>query len=486
MRTIRQIHEALEKKKISVVELTRDYLNSAQKSKNGEYITFCEERALQQAQEADDLLRLEKKVPWAQKPLFGIPIGLKDNLTLDGVRTTCGSKILDHYIPPYTASAVERLESAGAVILGKLNMDEFGMGGSNENSAFGPVGHPTHSDRVPGGSSGGSAAAVRANLCVASLGSDTGGSIRLPASYCGVVGIKPTYGRISRYGLIAFASSLDQIGPLARTVEDAARLLDVLSGYDPLDSTSSNIPPLQAYLASQSVPHWNRLRFGLPQEYFSGGLSLEIEKSIQNAMQWLESQGAQLVPLSLPSSQYAVAVYYLIAACEASSNLARMDGVRFGVRSQEAAETTDLTEFYQKIRSDFGREVKRRIILGTFALSLGYSDAYYKKACQVRRKIKLDFDLAFQKVDFIIGPVSSTTAYRRGEKAIDPLKMYLNDIFTVPANLAGLPAMSLPCGEDQEGLPIGLHLLAPPFCEEQMISVAQAFSKRGEGSVRGF
>lgn len=484
MPTIREIHDALNKKKVSSVELTRAYLAAIRASKNGEFLTLCEERALQQAESADQLLRSEGKVPQSDKPLLGIPIGIKDVLTIEGVRTTCGSKILENYISPYTATAIQRLELAGAVILGKQNMDEFAMGGSNENSAFGPVRHPTHPDRVPGGSSGGSAAAVRAGLCHASIGTDTGGSIRLPASYCGVVGIKPSYGRISRYGLVAFASSLDQIGPLAQSVEDAALLLDVMSGHDPLDSTSwldepgrgsGSGPRLQAYKASQTLPDWRQLRIGVPQEYFSGGLSSDVEQSIQKSLKWFESQGARLIPITLPHSQYAVSVYYVVAVCEASSNLARFDGVRFGVRPPAALEAKDLNDFYQKVRANFGAEVKRRIILGTFALSSGYSESYYKKACQVRRKIKQDFDRAFQEVDLIVGPVSPSTAFKAGEKLSDPLQMYLNDLFTIPANLAGLPAMSLPCGEDREGLPMGLHLMAPPFAEERMISVAQAF-----------
>ncbi len=474
-KTIREIHDAFDKKTLSPVELTRDYLAAVKASQTGSYLTICEDRALSQAKAADILLTKHGKVPRDQKPLLGIPLGIKDNLTMDGVRTTCASKMLENYISPYTATVVARLESAGGISLGKLNMDEFAMGGSNENSAFGPVKHPTHPDRVPGGSSGGSAAAVKARLCMAALGSDTGGSIRLPASYCGVVGIKPTYGRLSRYGLVAFASSLDQVGPLANSVEDAALLLDVMSGHDPMDSTSSPLGPTKGFQAIQQKPEWKKLRIGVPKEYFIGGLSPDVEKAIQSSLKWMEAQGAQLVPISLPHTQYAVAVYYIVAVSEASSNLARFDGVRFGVRPQKAVNAQNLTEFYEHVRANFGAEVKRRIILGTFALSSGYSEAYYKKACQVRALIKQDFDQAFKEVDFILGPVSPTTAFKLGEKSNDPLQMYLNDIFTIPANLAGLPAMSIPCGEDQQGLPIGLHFMAPQFGDEKLISVGHAF-----------
>jgi aspartyl-tRNA(Asn)/glutamyl-tRNA(Gln) amidotransferase subunit A len=361
------------------------------------------------------------------------------------------------------------------VSLGKLNLDEFAMGGSNENSAFGPVKHPTHPDRVPGGSSGGSAAAVKAGLCLASLGSDTGGSIRLPASYCGVVGLKPTYGRVSRSGLVAFASSLDQVGPLAHTVEDAALLLDVMSGQDVLDATSIPQGRTHTYEATQKPVNWSQLRIGVPKEYWVGGLAPAVEESVQRSMKWFESQGAQLVPISLPHSEYAVSVYYIVAVSEASSNLARFDGIRFGVRSPEAEQAQDLTEFYRKARSNFGPEVKRRIILGTFALSSGYSEAFYLKACQVRRKIQQDFTQAFEKVDLIVGPVSPTTAFKLGAKNSDPLQMYLNDLYTIPANLAGLPALSVPCGSDADGLSIGLHLMAPQFREDLLVSVAHGF-----------
>lgn len=357
-------------------------------------------------------------------------------------------------------------------------MDEFAMGGSNENSAFGVVAHPTHPDRVPGGSSGGSAAAVKAGLCVAALGSDTGGSVRLPASYCGVVGLKPTYGRISRYGLIAFASSFDQIGPLTQNVEDAALLLDVMSGRDPLDSTCLPRAGTQAYSAIYKTFDWTQVRVGVPKEYFVGGLSPDVEKSIEETLEWIRAQGAQVIPVSLPHTPYAVAVYYVVAVSEASSNLARFDGVKFGLRPQEAAHAKNLTGFYETVRASFGPEVKRRIILGTFALSSGYSDAYYKRACQVRRLIKQDFDQAFKEVDFILGPVSPTTAFKLGEKNSDPLQMYLNDIFTIPANLAGLPAISIPGDNDRDGLSIGIHLMAPQFHDEALLRVAHVISEK--------
>ncbi len=475
--TIREIHDAFDRKEISAVELTLDYLKRARSSPHNAYLTICEERALEQARVAQVCMDQAGKVPRATHPLLGIPLGIKDLLVMDGVRTTCGSKMLENYIPPYTATCVERLEAAGAVTLGKLNLDEFGMGGSNENSAFGPTLHPTHPDRVPGGSSGASATAVRADLCFASLGTDTGGSVRLPASYCGVVGLKPTYGRISRYGLVAFASSLDQVGPMARTVEDAAVLLDVMAGHDPLDSTSAPILTPSFVRAALQETDWKGLRIGVPGEYFVGGLSPAVEIAIQASLKWMESKGAQLVPVSLPHSSHAIAVYYLIAVSEASSNLARFDGVRFGVRPPEAMDARTLTEFYQKVRSGFGAEVKRRIILGTFALSSGYYEAYYRKACQVRRLIQNDFAQAFESCDLIASPVSPTTAFKLGEKTSDPLQMYLNDLFTVPANLAGLPAISLPCGLDSLGLPIGLQLMGPQFGEEKLLSVAHSFEK---------
>ncbi|OFZ23325.1 MAG: glutaminyl-tRNA synthase (glutamine-hydrolyzing) subunit A [Bdellovibrionales bacterium GWB1_55_8] len=475
--SIREIHDAFDRGEFLPSELTRAYLQAAQAGTLNAFITFTEENAMRAAVAADQVLKAEKKVPRAILPLFGIPLGLKDNLVTEGVRTTCASRMLENYHPPYSATVVKRLENAGAFSLGKLNMDEFAMGGSNENSAFGAVQHPTHPDRVPGGSSGGSAAAVRAGQCVASLGSDTGGSIRLPASYCGVVGLKPTYGRVSRFGLIAFASSLDQIGPLGRSVEDCAVLMDVMAGHDPLDSTSLMIEKPSCVDACRRAPDWAGLRVGIPEEFFSAQLSPGVETRVREALKWFEAQGAKLVPVTLPNSRHAVAVYYLVAVSEASSNLARFDGVRYGNRSAEAAQASKLKDFYEHARAAFGPEVKRRLILGTFALSSGYQDAYYRKACQVRALVAHDFERAFQEVDLIAGPVAPTTAFRIGEKAGDPLTLYLNDLLTIPANLAGLPAMSVPCGDGEDGLPVGLQLMGPSLSEEMLFSVGAAYER---------
>jgi aspartyl-tRNA(Asn)/glutamyl-tRNA(Gln) amidotransferase subunit A len=478
-RGIRDLQQAFGEKKLSPVELTRDYLARARSSELNAYLTLCEDRALAQAARAEARIVKEGMRAFESAPLLGIPLAIKDLLTIEGVRTTCASRMLENYVPPYTATAVAKLEQAGAVTLGKLNLDEFAMGGSNENSAFGPVKHPTHPDRVPGGSSGGSATAVRAELCWAALGSDTGGSVRLPASYCGIVGFKPTYGRISRFGLVAFASSLDQIGPMTRSVDDAALLMDVMAGHDPLDSTSS--PRASGRFSGAAAITFSGLRVGVPREYFVGGLEPAVERSIQSALAWMEKQGASLVPVSLPHTEHAVSVYYIVAVSEASSNLARFDGVRYGTRPRGADSAGALEDFYRSVRSHFGPEVKRRILLGTFALSSGYYDAYYRRACQVRRLIARDFQDAFSQVDVIAAPVSPTTAFRLGEKSRDPLTMYLNDIFTIPANLAGVPAISLPCGEDDLGLPIGLHLMGPQFADERLLGVAHAFEMGQKG-----
>ena len=476
--TIGAVLDSLDRKAVSATELTRETLKRAKASQHNAYLHLCEERAMKQAAEADTLIAREGRVPRDRKPLLGIPLGVKDNLVMEGVRTTCASKILGDYRPPYTATCVERLEAAGAITIGKTNLDEFAMGGSNENSAFGSVKHPQFADRVPGGSSGGSATAVGADLCMAALGSDTGGSIRLPASYCGIVGMKPTYGRVSRYGLVAFASSLDQVGPMTRSVEDTARVLEVMGGHDPKDATTS--PRAWNRISDslgQGLSELRGLRVGVPREYFVEGLEPAVEKSVRAAIAWMEKQGAKVVPVSLPHTKYAVSVYYIVAVSEASSNLARFDGVRFGSRPPAAESARDLTEFYTSVRSQFGPEVKRRIILGTFALSSGYADAYYKRACQVRRLIAQDFVEAFKSVDLIAGPISPTTAFKLGEKAADPLKMYLNDIFTIPANLAGLPSISVPCGVDGGGLPIGIHLQAPVYSDDRLLRVAYALEK---------
>ena len=477
LKTISEIHDAYDSGESTPLALTEEYFKRISASHHNAFITLCQDRALNQATQLTEHLKHKHggRVPRKEQPLFGIPLGIKDVLVMDGVRTTCASKILDTYIPPYTATAVERLEKSGAISLGKLNMDEFAMGSSNENSAYGPVLHPTHFDRVPGGSSGGSGTAVAANLCVAALGTDTGGSIRLPASFCGIVGFKPTYGRVSRYGQIAFASSLDQIGPMTRSVADSALLGQVMAGLDEMDSTTAEHPVgdwVGTVQKAQKDKSAAGLRIGVPAEYFIKGIDPEVRSAIEGMIEKLKSQGASIVPISLPHTRYAVSTYYLVAVSEASSNLSRFDGVRFGVRPKEAMQAGNLEAFYQKVRANFGAEVKRRILLGTFALSSGYYDAYYQKAAKVRRLMREDFEKAFQAVDVIVSPVSPTTAFKMGEKSKDPLKMYLTDIFTIPASLAGLPAMSVPVATDQDGLSIGMHLIAARFNEEGLLRAA--------------
>lgn len=479
--SIKDLHAGYAAGKFSPVEVTDAYLKAASGDKLNAYLHVATERARGQAKAAEKLVQDKKQAAFESHPLLGIPLGIKDIFTIEGMVTTCGSKILETYVPPYTATSVKKLEDAGAVSLGKLNMDEFAMGGSNENSAYGPVKHPTHEGYVPGGSSGGSSTAVRALQCVAALGTDTGGSIRLPAAYCGIVGMKPTYGTVSRFGMVAFSSSLDQGGPMARSVEDAARVLDVMSGYDNFDSTSLNQPKLPILQTAMTKPDLKKLRIGIPKEYMVGGLQKEVQAKVEASINWFKSQGAEIVEISLPNTQSSVAVYYIVAVSEASSNLARFDGVKFGVRPKALEGVTDLTEFYKKTRALFGPEVKRRIILGTFALSSGYYDAYFIKACQVRRLIQDDFKRAFEKVEVIAAPVSPTTAYKLGAKTADPLEMYLNDIFTIPVNLAGLPALSVPCGEDAAGLPIGLHLIGNHFSDGKLLSIARAFEE-GRGA----
>ncbi len=426
--------------------------------------------------EAESLLAEARKVDQdraagkALGPLAGVPIALKDNMCMKGARTTAGSKILDNFVSPYDATVVTKLKEAGAILVGKTNLDEFAMGSSNENSAYGSVKNPISPDRVPGGSSGGSAAAVAANLCAASLGSDTGGSIRQPAALTGIVGLKPTYGRVSRFGLVAFASSLDQIGPMTHTVEDAARILEVIAGPCRHDMTSMDVP----------VEEWTKnvgqgvkgLKIGLPREYFATeGVDPDIVAAVQKTIASLEAQGAEVVEVSLPHTEYAVATYYLIATAEASSNLARFDGVRYGHR----AEASELSELYEKSRSEgFGPEVKRRIMLGTYVLSAGFYDAYYRKAQQVRTLIRQDFEEAFKKVDVIVGPTTPSLAFPLGSKTDDPLQMYLEDIFTISCNLAGLPGISVPCGLSQDGLPIGFQIQGPVFREDLVFRVAGA------------
>jgi aspartyl-tRNA(Asn)/glutamyl-tRNA(Gln) amidotransferase subunit A len=430
------------------------------------YLTLSEDRALKQAKDIDTLVTKGDPLP----PLAGVPIGIKDVMVTKGVRTTAGSKVLGNFIPPYDCTAVARLETAGAIILGKMNCDEFAMGSSNENSAYGPVRNPRDKSRVPGGSSGGSAAAVAAGTAVATLGSDTGGSIRQPASFCGVVGLMPTYGRVSRYGLIAFASSLDHIGPLTKTVKDAAILLRVIAGRDPLDSTSAHVP-VPDYEADlmQSVAG---LKIGVPKEYFGEGLDPEVRAAVEAGISRLRVAGCEIIPISLPHTAYAIPTYYVIATAEASANLARFDGVRYGYRAKGAR---TLTEMYRKSRDEaFGTEVKRRIMLGTYALSSGYYDAYYLKAQRVRTLLTRDFEQAFQKVDAIVTPTAPTPAFKLGEKSDDPLSMYLADIYTVTADLAGIPGISVPCGNTQSGLPIGLQVLGRHFDESTVLRVASS------------
>jgi aspartyl-tRNA(Asn)/glutamyl-tRNA(Gln) amidotransferase subunit A len=435
------------------------------------YLSLTKERALAQAARVDELAAKGDPLP----ALAGIPVGIKDVLVMKGAPATAGSKILEGYCPPYDATAVAKLEAAGAVLLGKLNCDEFAMGSSNENSAYGPVRNPVDTERVPGGSSGGSAAAVAANMAVATLGSDTGGSIRQPAGFCGVVGVLPTYGRVSRYGLIAFASSLDRVGPFAGNVRDAATLLGVIAGHDPKDATSSPAPvPDYAVESDKPIkePGKAGLRIGVPAEYFAEGLDPEVRAAIESGIAALEAAGAQVKPVSLPNTRYAVPTYYLIATAEASANLARFDGVRYGYRSP-ASET--LLAMYQHSRDEgFGAEVKRRILLGIYALSAGYYDAYYLKAQQVRRLLAEEYLRAFAEVDAIVTPTAPTAAFKLGEKTGDPLAMYLADIYTVTASLAGICGVTVPCGATQSGLPVGMQVLAGHLNEGTAFRVARA------------
>ena len=430
------------------------------------YLSLTRERALAQAERMDVLAAKGDPLP----PLAGVPVGIKDVLVTKGAASTAGSKILKGYEPPYDCTAVAKLEAAGAVLLGKLNCDEFAMGSSNENSAYGPVRNPVDPERVPGGSSGGSAAAVAANLAVATLGTDTGGSIRQPASFCGVVGVLPTYGRVSRFGLIAFASSLDRIGPFAGNVRDAATLLSVIAGHDAHDATSSTAP-VEDYAAESDKPAAG-LRIGVPAEYFGEGLDAEVRAAIEKGIDALKAAGCTIKPISLPHTKYAVPTYYLIATAEASANLARFDGVRYGYRSTRSA---TLAEMYRYSRDEgFGAEVKRRILLGTYALSAGYYDAYYLKAQQVRRILAEEFLRAFAEVDAIVTPTSPVPAFKIGEKADDPLAMYLADIYTVTASLAGICGVTTPCGATAAGLPVGMQVLAGHFCESTAFRVARA------------
>ncbi len=430
------------------------------------FLHVSRERARQAAAAVDRLVAEGSPLP----PLAGVPIGVKDVLVMKGSPATAGSRILEGYMPPYDATVVQRLETAGAVLAGKLNCDEFAMGSSNENSGYGPVHNPVDLDRVPGGSSGGAAAAVAAGMVVAALGTDTGGSVRQPASFCGVVGVLPTYGRVSRYGLIAFASSLDRVGPITRSVGDAAILMGVIAGYDPLDATSATVAvPDYRQALQQPV---KGLRVGVPAEYFADGLDLEVRAAVESAIESLRQAGCSVHPVSLPHTRYAVPTYYLIATAEASANLARFDGVRYGFRAKNA---NTLTEMYRLSRDGgFGTEVKRRILLGTYALSAGYYDAYYKKAQQVRTLLTRDFLEAFQKVDVLVTPTAPTPAFKLGEKTDDPLSMYLADIYTVTASLAGICGISVPCGRSSQGLPIGAQILGKHFDEPTILRAALA------------
>jgi aspartyl-tRNA(Asn)/glutamyl-tRNA(Gln) amidotransferase subunit A len=468
--TLRQAHEKLRNGEISSTELTEDIFRriSATDHHISAYLSISRDAALAQAKEADEQLKRGAH----STPLLGIPVALKDNILMRGTRTTCASKILQNFTAPYDSTVVAKLLAAGAVVTGKTNLDEFAMGSSTENSALFPTRNPWNLERVPGGSSGGSAAAVAADLCIAALGTDTGGSIRQPAACCGTVGLKPTYGRVSRYGVIAFASSMDQVGPITKDVGDCALMLEAIAGYDPADSTSVNrtVPSYAAELNGEI----KGMHLGVPKEYFVAGMQPEIEQAVRTAITLLQGQGAMIDEISLPHTEYAVAVYYIVATAEASSNLARYDGMRFGHR----AHGNDLTETYQLTREEgFGPEVKRRIMLGTYALSAGYYDAYYVKAQRVRRLIKNEFDDALKRCDAIITPTTPTTAFRIGEKIEDPLQMYLSDIYTISVNLAGLPALSLPCGFDGESMPIGLQIIGRPFDEATILRLAYAYEQ---------
>ncbi len=476
--TAHQLHQMLRKREVSSKEITRSVLDRIQavEEKVHSFITVLPDLAMKQAEEAD--ARLQKG---DAEPLTGIPIAIKDLICTEGIRTTCGSHILNNFIPNYDATVTTKLKKAGAVFVGKANMDEFAMGSSTENSYFGPSRNPWDLERIPGGSSGGSAAAVAAGECILALGSDTGGSIRQPAACCGIVGMKPTYGRVSRYGLIAFASSLDQIGPFARDVRDAALLLTAISGYEPRDSTSVDlkVPDYQGSLVNDV----RSMVLGVPREAFGEGIDPEVESTVREAIRTLEKLGARIVEVSLPHSEYAVAVYYIIAPAEASSNLARYDGVKYGFRAKGPHE---LMEMYRETRSQgFGAEVRRRIMLGTYALSAGYYEAYYRKASQVRTLIGKDFEKAFGQCDALVLPTAPTPAFKLGEKVDDPLQMYLSDTYTIPCNLAGLPGLSLPCGFSRSGLPIGMQIVTNHFQEEKIFRVAYTYESNTDHHLRG-
>lgn len=469
--TIHKLHDLLIKGEVTSKEITEALIQRIEALDKviGAYLLVMEEDAFKKAEEVDKKISERKQIG----DLAGIPIGIKDILCTKGIETTCASKILSGYIPFYDATVIRKLKDQDSVFLGKLNMDEFAMGSSTENSRFKLTRNPWNLERIPGGSSGGSAAAVSADECIAALGTDTGGSIRQPAACCGVVGMKPTYGRVSRYGLIAFASSLDQIGPITKDVTDCAIMMNAISGYDPFDSTSVNIevPDYKTFLKNDV----KGMRIGVPQEYFIEGMDPDVERAIEEAIRIFENLGAKVVNLSLPHTKYAVAVYYIICTAEASSNLARYDGVKYGFRKKGYR---DLMDMYVKTRAEgFGQEVKRRIILGTYVLSAGYYEAYYKKASQVRTLMRQDFEEAFKDVEVIITPTTPTPAFKIGEKVKDPLQMYLSDIYTIPVNLTGIPAISIPCGFSRENLPIGLQIMGNHFEEGKILRVAYTFEQ---------
>src|SRR3954453_3524075 len=467
--TVESTRVAIQQRQVTATSLVERFYEkiAAEYEKIGAYLTPSRDRALQKAAAVDRANDAGDPLP----PLAGVPIAIKDVMVTKDLRTTAGSKILENFLPPYSCTAVQRLEDAGAIILGKTNCDEFAMGSSNENSAYGPVRNPRDKSRVPGGSSGGSAAVVAAGTAVAALGSDTGGSIRQPAAFCGVVGMMPTYGRVSRYGLIAFASSLDHIGPLTKTVKDAALGLNQITARHPMDSTSAERPvPDYGKAIEQPV---SGLRLGIPKEYFAEGLDPEIREAVEAAIGKLQAAGCQIVPISMPHTKYAIPTYYIVATAEASSNLARFDGVRYGYRARDGVK--NLSTMYRRTRDEgFGPEVKRRIMLGTYALSAGYYDAYYLKAQRVRTLLTRDFEEAFTKVDAIVTPTTPTPAFKLGEKSDDPLAMYLNDIYTVTADLVGVPGISVPCGYTKAKLPIGLQILGKHFDESTVFRVGHA------------
>jgi aspartyl-tRNA(Asn)/glutamyl-tRNA(Gln) amidotransferase subunit A len=478
MASIRELHQQLIRKERSAVEIAQESLNQIQvlEPQLHSFLHVTPDRALEQAKQVDAKIAAGEDIGL----LAGIPIGIKDNLCTQGVPTTCASNILQNFVPPYESTVTQKLRDAGAVMVGKTNLDEFAMGGSTETSAFAKTANPWDTSRVPGGSSGGSAAAVAGGECVVSLGSDTGGSIRQPASFCGIVGMKPTYGLVSRYGLVAFASSLDQIGPFARSVEDSAILLSAIAGYDSKDSTSLKveIPDYTQFL----TPDLKGKKVGIITETFGEGLDPEVEKTVRAAIDQLQALGAEVQEISCPRFRYGIAAYYIIAPSEASANLARYDGVRYGKRIEGAE---NLMDMYTRTRAEgFGAEVKRRIMIGTYALSAGYYDAYYLKAQKVRTLIKQDFEDAFKKVDVLVSPTAPTTAFKIGDKSTDPLSMYLIDLMTIPVNLAGLPGMSIPCGFDSQGLPIGLQIVGNVLREDQVFQVAYAYEQATEWHKR--